>query len=140
MPDLAVFPKAFMDQLCVTGELSLRSWIDMAAELDVDGLEFYSGFLDLQDKKSWKKIRKSVDEKGLTIPMLCCSPDLTHPDPEFRKEQIALEKQWIDMTSALGGKYCRVLSGQRRPEVSQEDGLKYAVDSINACLPYAAKR
>ncbi len=104
MADLAVFPKAFMDQLCVTGEMSLRSWIDMAADLDVDGLEFYSGFLDLQEKKSWKKIRKLVDEKGLTIPMLCCSPDFTHPDPEFRKEQIALEKKWIGMTSSLGGK------------------------------------
>ena len=140
MADLAVFPKAFMDQLCVTGEMSLRSWIDMAADLDVDGLEFYSGFLDLQEKKSWKKIRKLVDEKGLTIPMLCCSPDFTHPDPEFRKEQIALEKKWIEMTSALGGKYCRVLSGQRRPEVSHEDGMRFAVDAINACLPYAERR
>ncbi|MDG2383965.1 MAG: sugar phosphate isomerase/epimerase [Pirellulaceae bacterium] len=140
MADLAVFPKAFMDQLCVTGEMSLRSWIDMAADLDVDGLEFYSGFLDLKEKKSWKKIRKLVDEKGLTIPMLCCSPDFTHPDPEFRKEQIALEKTWIEMTSSLGGKYCRVLSGQRRPEVSHEDGMRYAVDAINACLPYAERR
>ncbi|MCP4191039.1 MAG: TIM barrel protein [Planctomycetaceae bacterium] len=140
MADLAVFPKAFMDQLCVTGEMSLRSWIDMAADLDVDGLEFYSGFLDLQEKKSWKKIRKLVDEKGLTIPMLCCSPDFTHPDPEFRKEQIALEKKWIEMTSSLGGKYCRVLSGQRRPEVSHEDGMRFAVDAINACLPYAERR
>ena len=50
MAELVVFPKAFMDELCVTGEMSLRSWIVMASELDVDGLEFYSGFLDLQDR------------------------------------------------------------------------------------------
>ena len=97
MAELAVFPKAFMDELCVTGEMSLRSWIDMASELDVDGLEFYSGFIDLQDRKSWKKIRKLVEEKGLTIPMLCCSPDFTHPDRDFRKEQIKQEKAWIEM-------------------------------------------
>lgn len=140
MPELAVFPKAFMDALCVTGEMSLRSWIDMAAELDVDGLEFYSGFLDLQERKSWKKFRKMVDDKGLTIPMLCCSPDFTHPDRDFRKEQIKQEKEWIEMAAALGCRYCRVLSGQRRPDLSRDDGLKYAVECIEACLPFAERR
>jgi sugar phosphate isomerase/epimerase len=41
------------------------------------------------------------------------------------------------MTHALGGSYCRVLSGQRRPELSIADGIQFAVDSIEACLPYA---
>ena len=44
------------------------------------------------------------------------------------------------MTAALGGQFCRVLSGQRRPEVSREDGLRYAADCIRACLPHAADR
>jgi sugar phosphate isomerase/epimerase len=33
-----------------------------------------------------------------------------------------------------------VLSGQRRPEVSREDGIRYAAEGIEACLPYARKR
>jgi sugar phosphate isomerase/epimerase len=41
------------------------------------------------------------------------------------------------MTVALGGQFCRVLSGQRRPEVSRADGLRYAAESIEACLPHA---
>ncbi|MCA9151654.1 MAG: TIM barrel protein [Planctomycetales bacterium] len=137
MPKLAVFPKAFMDPLCKTGQLSLREWIDMAATLEVDGLEFYSGFLDLQDKANWQVARAQAEDHGLTIPMMCCSPDFTHPDPKFRQEQVDQEKFWIDMTAALGGKYCRVLSGQRRPEVSREDGIRYAAESIEACLPHA---
>ena len=55
--------------------------------------------------------------------MLCCSPDFTHPDAEFRRDQVEREKRWIDMTAELGGSYCRVLSGQRRPELSREAGL-----------------
>ena len=70
--------------------------------------------------------------------MLCCSPDFTHPDPKFRQQQIDLEKGWIDMTVELGGRFCRVLSGQRRPEVSRADGLRYAAESIEACIPHAA--
>ena len=40
----------------------------------------------------------------MTIPMLCCSPDFTHPDAAFRQRQIEQQKGWIDMTCAeLGG-------------------------------------
>jgi len=138
MPKLAVFPKAFMDPLCKTGTLSLREWIEMASTLEVDGLEFYSGFLDLQDRAAWAPARKMAEDRQLTIPMLCCSPDFTHPDPAFRQAEVDKEKGWIDMCAELGGQFCRVLSGQRRPEVSREDGIRYAAESIEACIPHAA--
>jgi len=44
------------------------------------------------------------------------------------------------MTFALGGAYCRVLSGQRRPELSTEEGLRLAAGCIDECLPYAQER
>jgi sugar phosphate isomerase/epimerase len=138
MPQLAAFPKAFMDQLCVDGTMTVRQWIELAATLDVDGLEFYTGFLEFQDRANWGRARRMVEDHGLRIPMLCASPDFTHPDPAFRADQIERQKGWIDMAAELGGQYCRVLSGQRRPEVSREDGLRYAAESIEACLPHAA--
>ena len=137
MPKLAAFPKAYMDPLVVDGSMTIRQWIDLASKLDIDGLEFYCGFLELADTKMWAESKKMAADKGLSIPMLCCSPDFTHPDPKFRQQQIDAEKGWIDMTVALGGQYCRVLSGQRRPEVSREDGLRYAAESIEACIPHA---
>ncbi len=138
MPRLAAFPKAYMDPLVVDGSMTVRQWVDMASTLDIDGLEFYCGFLELADRRMWRESRKMVEAKGLSIPMLCCSPDFTHPDPAFRQRQIDLERGWIDMTVELGGQYCRVLSGQRRPEVSREEGLRYAAESIEACIPHAA--
>ncbi|WP_298868444.1 sugar phosphate isomerase/epimerase family protein [uncultured Gimesia sp.] len=139
MPKLAAFPKAFMDDLCLSGEMTLRQWIDLAATLDIDGLEFYAGFLEMKNENYWPEAKKMASDQGLEIPMMCCSPDFTHPDESFRKEQIEHEKFWMEMTAALGGKYCRVLSGQRRPEVSREEGIQYAVSSIEACLPLAEK-
>ena len=118
--------------------MTLSQWIDLAAMLDVDGLEFYGGFLDLQDTAAWPVYRRMAEDAGLVMPMLCCSPDFCHPDPVFRQQQIDREKHWIDMTAALGGQYCRVLSGQRRPEMSRKEGLKVVVASIMACLPHAA--
>ena len=139
MPKLAAFPKGWLDDMGVEGGLTLPEWIEMAATLDVDGLEFYTGFHDLKgkDEAGLTRYRRMVEDRGLEISMLCCSPDFVHPDPGFRAEQVEHEKRWIDMTATLGGTYCRVLSGQRHPEVSREDGIRYAAESIKACLPRA---
>lgn len=140
MPQLAVFPKAFMHALCKDGTMQLTEWIDLAARLPVDGLEWYAGFLEMQDPANWPRFRKAVAAKGMSIPMMCCSPDFTHPEAAFREQEIGKQKFWIDMTHALGGSYCRVLSGQRRPELSIDEGLDHAAACIEACLPYAAAR
>ena len=138
MPRLAVFPKAFMQALCKDGTLTVSEWIEMAVQLDIDGLEWYAGFLEMQDEKNWPRFRRQVEDHGKVVPMMCCSPDFTHPDREFRKNEIGKQKRWIDMTHTLGGSYCRVLSGQRRPELSIDQGVGLAVECIEACLPYAA--
>jgi sugar phosphate isomerase/epimerase len=140
MPHLAAFPKAFMQALCKDGTMKVADWIHLASRLDIDGLEWYAGFIEMQDEKNWSQFRRMVEDTGKVIPMMCCSPDFTHPDATFRKKEIAKEKHWIDMTSALGGSYCRVLSGQRRPELSIDEGVKLAADCIYECLPYAAER
>ena len=140
MPRLAVFPKGFMEQLVKTGSMSLIEWIKLASKLNVDGLEFYSNFIDLKDPSQFETLLNTMDDFGLAMPMMCCSPDFTHPDVDYRLEQIELEKSWIDLTASLGGKYCRVLTGQRRPDVSIDDGLNYAVDCINECLTYASNK
>jgi sugar phosphate isomerase/epimerase len=137
MPKLSAFPKAFMRALVRDGTMTLRQWIDLAAPLGLDGLEYYSEFLELADPQRWADARRDVESRGMVIPMLCCSPDFSHPDPEFRRSQIEKEKTWIRMAAALGAKYCRVLSGQRRPELTREQGLQLVVGSIEACLPEA---
>jgi sugar phosphate isomerase/epimerase len=126
-----------MDDLTLTGKMSLREWLDIAQSLKVDGVELYFDFLDLKDAGTWPTTRRMCEDRNLAMPMLCVSPDFTHPDAAFRQRQVDQQKRMIDMTATLGGQYCRVLSGQRRPEVSREDGLTYAADSIKACLPHA---
>jgi sugar phosphate isomerase/epimerase len=140
MPQLAAFPKAFMQPLCKDGTMTVSEWIELAVKLDIDGLEWYAGFLEMNNQKNWSEFRKQVEGHGKVIPMMCCSPDFTHPDKAFRQKEIEKQKHWIDMTYALGGSYCRVLSGQKRPELTIDEGVKLAADCIEACLPYAQER
>ena len=83
MPQLAAFPKAYMTALCKDGTMRVSEWIELAATLDVDGLEWYAGFLEMEDEANWPRFRQQVEDHGLVIPMMCCSPDFTHPDAVF---------------------------------------------------------
>jgi len=139
MPRLAAFPKAFMRPLCREGTMTLRDWVNLAAPLGLDGLEYYSGFLELADPARWPEARRTVEQAGLVIPMLCCSPDFSQPDPDLRRQEVEKEKTWIRMAATLGASYCRVLSGQRRPELTREQGLRIVVENIEACLPEAER-
>jgi sugar phosphate isomerase/epimerase len=139
MARLAAFPKAFMRPLCVERTMTLAQWVDLAAPLGLDGLEYYAGFWELADRGRWTHARRTVELSGMTIPMLCCSPDFTQRDPELRAAEIGKEIAWIHLAAELGASYCRVLSGQRRPELSREEGVELAASALEACLPEAER-
>lgn len=138
MPKLAAFPKAYIRPLCA-GTMMLREWVELAGPLGLDGLEYYSGFAELAEPAKWAEARRTVERAGMVIPMLCCSPDFSQPDPELRRREIEKEKHWIRMAAELGAGYCRVLSGQRRPELTKDEGLRIVTENIEACLPEAAR-
>jgi sugar phosphate isomerase/epimerase len=139
MVKLAAFPKCFMDQLCVDRSMTIFQWIDMASTLGVDGLEFYPGFLLSLESSHLQAVRQKLAEHRLEMPMLCYSPDFTVPDANRRREEVAKEKQMIDLTAFFGGKYCRVLSGQAYPEVPRWQGVGWVVECIHQCLEHAAQ-
>jgi sugar phosphate isomerase/epimerase len=135
-PRLAAFPKCFMDELCVHRTMTVVQWIDLAATLGVDGLEFYSGFLR-DDEGFLGEVKAALEQHGLAMPMMCCSPDFTKPDPLLLEKEVEREKQMIRMTAFFGGRYCRVLSGQRRPGLERKDGVAQVVRVLKSLLPFA---
>ncbi len=135
-PRLAVFPKCYMDELCVHHSMSLLDWIELASTLHVDGLEFYSGFLQ-DDEIFLSEAKAALAKHNLAMPMLCCSPDFTEPDPILLEQEIEREKRMIELTAYFGGRFCRVLSGQRRPGLSQNDGIAQVVRIVKGLLPFA---
>lgn len=137
---LAAFPKCYMDQLNVTGEMTVDDWIEQSRALDVDGLEFYWGFTPWPDREELHRLRDKVEAQGRSIPMMCYSPDFTRPSAEARRAEVEQQTAAIRATAHLGGSYCRVLSGQRRPEVSREQGIAWVRDAIHELLPVAEEQ
>jgi sugar phosphate isomerase/epimerase len=125
-----------MDQLCVDHSMTVLEWIELAATLGVDGLEFYSGFLR-DDPVFLHEVRDALESHNLAMPMLCCSPDFTQPDPVLLEAEIKRERRMIELTAFFGGRYCRVLSGQRRPGLDRKHGVAQVVRVIKDLLPFA---
>ncbi|MCE2472919.1 MAG: sugar phosphate isomerase/epimerase [Anaerolineae bacterium] len=122
--------------------MSVFDWIEMGKSLHAEGLEMYEGFFTSLDDSYILEVRDAINEAGFAMPMLCCSPNFTHPDPDERKRAVEREAKMIRVTRLLGGEgaVCRVLSGQRYPDVSREQGLEWVVECIEKVLPVAREQ
>jgi len=135
---IAAFPKCYLEDIA-GGGMTVFEWIEMAAELPAEGLEMYEGFFTSLDDSYIRSVGEAIAEAGFAMPMLCCSPDFTNPDADARKRAIDREARMIRITRLLGGAgaVCRVLSGQRYPEVPREQGINMVVECIEQVIPVA---
>jgi sugar phosphate isomerase/epimerase len=129
MPKLAAFPKGFFDAI-VQRRMTVFQWIDLAGRLELQGAELSPKFLDAFDSPYLAKVRKEAATRGLELPMFCYSPDFTQLDPADRKRELAEARDMIRVTAELGGRYCRVLSGQNRPGLVESEALKWVIDCL----------
>ena len=136
---IAAFPKCYLDEISQHRTMSVFDWIEMARPLGAEGLEMYEGFFTSLDDAYIDSVGEAIAATGCAMPMLCCSPDFTNPDPDARRRAFDHEAEMIRVTRRLGGPRaaCRILSGQRYPDVPRAQSIEWVVESINALLPIA---
>lgn len=128
-----------MDEICVHHTMTIFDWIEESKVLGAEGLEMYEGFFASLDEVYLNSVGEAIQKAGYAMPMLCCSPDFTNPDLSNRKRAIEYEAKMIKITRRLGGPKaaCRILSGQRYPQVTREQGIRWVVEAIEQLLPVA---
>jgi sugar phosphate isomerase/epimerase len=136
---IAAFPKCYIDDIAMRRTMSIFDWILMARDLPCEGLELYEGFLWQTDAAYLDSVGDALTSADFAMPMLCCSPDFTNPDAAARTRAFDHQVEMMRVTRHLGGPgaTCRVLSGQRYPEVARADGVAWVVDAINRLIPIA---
>ena len=136
---IAAFPKCYLDDISQHRTMTVFEWIEMSRALGAEGLEMYEGFFTSLDDAYIDSVGAAIAATGCAMPMLCCSPDFTNPDADARKRALDHEVEMIRVTRRLGGPRtaCRVLSGQRYPEVPRAQGVAWVVEAIQALLPVA---
>lgn len=135
---ISAFPKCYLETIS-NGEMSVFDWIQMARPLDADGLEMYTGFFTSFEGSYLDRVGEAIDSADFAMPMLCCSPDFTAPDSDTRRREIEREAEMIAVARRLGGPgtVCRILSGQRYPGLSWDEGKDWVLEAINQLLPVA---
>ena len=100
---ISAFPKCYLDDISVHRTMSVFDWIEMAKSLGAEGLEMYVGFFTSLDDGYVDTIAEAIADAGFAMPMMCCSPDFTNRDPDYRKREIEKEADMIAVTRRLGG-------------------------------------
>ena len=135
---ISAFPKCYLEQIA-SGQMSVFQWIEMAKQLDADGLEMYEGFFTTLETGYLDCVGEALQAASFAMPMLCCSPDFTAPDLNKRKREIERQVHMIRITRRLGGPHavCRILTGQRYPEVDWKQGREWVLQAFDEVLPAA---
>jgi sugar phosphate isomerase/epimerase len=137
---IAVFPKGELDAMVARRTKTVFDWIGEArAHLPVDGLELHTGFFWDTSDGFVDRVGDALATASFEMPMMCASPDFTHPDPAVRARELDRQARFMAVTRRLGGPgaRCRVLSGQAHPGVGVEQGLEWARAAILKLLPLA---
>ena len=136
---ISAFPKCYLDKIAGERTMTVFDWIEMAKSLDADGLEMYEGFFTSLEPGYLDSVGEAIHTAGFLMPMLCCSPDFTQPSSDDRKRAVEREIEMVHVARRLGGPgtVCRVLSGQRRPDVYREQALSWVTTCILEVLVVA---
>ncbi len=138
---IAAFPKCYLDAICIDRTMDVFQWIDMADALEVEGLELYEGFFASLDRGYLESIGDALARGNHAMPMLCVSADFTHPDPTCRTRAVEHQLRMMETARFLGGRgtACRILTGQRYPGLSLQEGLERVAECYDRILPVAAE-
>lgn len=140
MAHLAAFPKCYLDDIIVHKSMTVLEWIDQAAQLGVDGLEMHHLFFEDASEAFLNQVVDRCQGNGLSLPMMCFSPDFTQPDLKQRLAELDKQKRAIELTAKLGGRFCRVLSGQNRPGLDRKQAVAWCVEMIEEAVAFASEQ
>jgi sugar phosphate isomerase/epimerase len=119
-------------------QLNDLSFIDLCAQLRLDGVDFNMASFASLEKDHLKKVKKTCLERGLTIACIGINNDFGRP----LQEQDAVLQQiqtGLDTAQFLGAPVLRLFAGYVHGEETREAVWKRTVDGLKRAADYAEK-
>lgn len=138
-PKLSWFPVSLLRAIVVEKSMTTDDWLRKAKDYGLRAVEVYYKFLGHRDLAYVESLSHSARDLGVEISMLTCSPDLTNPDSEIRRQQKSIMEMQVENAHMLGTPVVRVTAGQKHPGVSDEEGVRWVVDSVMELQGFASK-
>ena len=122
-----------------SGEMSQEDFIDVAADLGIEGVELTSYYFPTTDKKYLNSLKRRCMIKGVDVSGAAVGSKMTLADEDERAEQVAMVKEWLGHALALGAPQMRVFAGATPDGHTDEEAFDRAVASFKECVPVAAE-
>jgi sugar phosphate isomerase/epimerase len=140
-----------------TEKYPIEKVIEDAARIGFDGVEVLHRQMTNETPEYMNKLKMLALRYGLSLPMLSIHQDFVSPDAAERQKHIAHTKRCIGLAVQMGIPCVRLNSGRWKtiksfddlmkvkgdepplPGYTQDDAIRWCVDSIRECLPTAEK-
>jgi len=131
--------------------------IEDAGRIGFDGVEVLHRQMSGESVSYLNQLKRSAFRNGLDLIQLSIHQDFVSPDAQERRKQIDHTVHCIELAAQLGAPSIRLNSGRWKtiasfddlmkvkgdepplPGYTKQDALKWCIDSIQECLPAAAK-
>ena len=102
------------------GKMDLFGFIDRAAELRLDGVEFHTRAFDSVAPAYLRDVRMRCLKRGLTISYIGVSNNFGRPQEEL-PEAVAEVKRWVDIAAFMGVPIVRIFAAWVRDGSTEEE-------------------
>jgi sugar phosphate isomerase/epimerase len=122
-------------------KLDLFEFVNLAADMALDGVEPTSYYFPPDVTFDYlNRLKLHAFSLGLDISGTAVGNNFCLPPGAKRDEQITLVQRWIDRAAELDAPVIRIFAGNVSKGTSEEQAVAWAIEGINAVLPYAAKK
>jgi len=127
-------------QYLTGGKMSLEDFLDKAVEMGLDGVELTAYYFPTTETDYLNKLKREVFLRGLDISGTAVGNNFCKADPEERRGQIEMVKEWVDISYHLGAPCIRVFAGGVPKGHTEEEAFGWVVDALKECVEYAAPK
>jgi sugar phosphate isomerase/epimerase len=129
------------ERLLRPGKMKMEEFIDLCAEMNLDGTELTSYYFPKgADREYFKSIRRRAFLNGLDVSGTAVGNRFTVPAGPDHDKQIALVKTWIDNAVEIGAPCIRIFAGETPKGAMIEQARKWCIECIEECLKPAADK
>lgn len=136
-PAISWLPVRLFDAVLIDRTVPVEEWLRKAAGYGLEAVEMYAPFLQQNGRSTVEDVRLALERLGLKVSMITCSPDLTHPDLDVRRRELAAMERAIQNAATLGATAVRCTTGQAHPGLSEPEGLDIVSDALLRLAEYA---
>ena len=123
-----------------TGEMSMGGFIDVAADLGLDGVELTSYYFPSTEAGYLHSLKRRCLVRGLDVAGAAVGSRFTLASPDERAEQVAMVKTWLGHAVSLGAPQLRVFAGNTPEGHDDEQAFRWTVDGLSECVAVAADK